>query len=222
MPARQASPPPERPPGGKPSPTAAAPAVTPSSSYEHQESTASSNNDIYQHSNYVYILDAQHSWIPAQVTNRTKSNSNNENDGGSANNQIFHLSVPQYKSEQAIQCDGGRTARSFQKMEINLADPKILAKYPSQHLPLQNVNNEGELQVVEDMVDLPFLHEVSGICVFVIVMEGLLPPKKSDHVLSLVSWMYLPGRHIVQPQIEACRIAAIYSHRRHNSSLQSL
>jgi hypothetical protein len=27
-------------------------------------------------------------------------------------------------------------------------------------LPLQNVNNEGELQVVEDMVDLPFLHEV--------------------------------------------------------------
>ena len=109
-----------------------------------------SNNDIYQHSNYVYILDPDHSWIPAQITDRKPDN------------QIIHLSVPQYKTEQAIQCDGGRTAKSFKKMEINVNDPKTSKMMDGQaHLPLQNVNNQGELQVVEDMVDLPFLHEVS-------------------------------------------------------------
>jgi hypothetical protein len=150
MPARQASPPPERP-EAESSPSAAlTTAVTATSPATHNE------NDIYQHSNYVYILDGNYSWIPAQVTNRTK-----HGDSQDGKHQVIHVSVPQYKSEQAIQCDGGRTARSFQKMEINLSDPKNLAKYPSQHLPLQNVNNEGELQVVEDMVDLPFLHEVS-------------------------------------------------------------
>jgi hypothetical protein len=154
MPARQASPPPERPMEAKLSPSASlTTAVTSTLSMEEKESS-----DIYQHSNYVYILDSIHSWIPAQVTNRTIHGENQD-----SKHQIIHVSVPHYKTEQAIQCDGGRTARSFQKMEINMADTKNLAKYPSQHLPLQNVNNEGELQVVEDMVDLPFLHEVRRI-----------------------------------------------------------
>lgn len=164
MPARQASPPPERPPEAKVSPTAAigATAVTPSSSFDQgtTPSDNTNNNDIYQHSNYVYILDAEHSWIPAQVTNRTKQKTTtSDNNIDDTPVTIMHVSVPHYKNEQAIQCDGGRTAKSFQKMEIDLT--KETAKYPSQHLPLQNVNNEGELQVVEDMVDLPFLHEVS-------------------------------------------------------------
>lgn len=168
MPARQASPSPERPPEAKVSPTSAAATATVTTSFEQQNDTTSSssaaaaadsisNNDIYQHSNHVYILDPEHSWIPAQVTTRTKSSSS-DNDA-TAVAPIIHVSVPQYKSEQAIQCDGGRTARSFKKMEIDLA--KHSALYPSLHLPLQNVNNEGELEVVEDMVDLPFLHEVS-------------------------------------------------------------
>ncbi|KAG7365309.1 myosin G [Nitzschia inconspicua] len=160
MPARQASPPPERPSEAKTSPTAAGTVVvTIAESSFSMVTTAEADNatttsDIYQHSNYVYILDPKHSWIPAQITNRTKSGDNDAQ-------QIIHVSVPQYKSEQAIQCDGGRTAKSFEKMEINLTDPKTMAMYPSQHLPLQNVNNEGELQVVEDMVDLPFLHEAA-------------------------------------------------------------
>jgi hypothetical protein len=45
-------------------------------------------------------------------------------------------------------------------------------------LPLQNVNSEGELQVVEDMVDLPFLHEVCElkkmICVFFVADAAVL------------------------------------------------
>ena len=140
--AREASPPPDHPPESKPSP----------SKEDVTEQGDDSNNDIYQHSNYVYILDPDHSWIPAQITDRKPDN------------QIIHLSVPQYKTEQAIQCDGGRTAKSFKKMEINVSDPKVSSKMMDgqAHLPLQNVNNQGELQVVEDMVDLPFLHEVSG------------------------------------------------------------
>ncbi|KAL3923818.1 MAG: hypothetical protein SGILL_001422 [Bacillariaceae sp.] len=113
------------------------------------------NDDIYQHSNYVYILDPVHSWIPAQVVDRKGG----DDDG---KQQVIHLSVPQYKTEQAIESDGGRTAKSFKKMEIDTSDPKAIKMMDhQQHLPLQNVNNQGELQVVEDMVDLPFLHEAA-------------------------------------------------------------
>jgi hypothetical protein len=103
-------------------------------------------NDIYEHNNYVYILDKQYSWIPAIVAERK--------------NETLNITVPQYKSEQAIQCDGGRTASRFEKQTVDFNDVKTLALYPSKHLPLQNVNHEGELQMVEDMVDLSFLHEV--------------------------------------------------------------
>lgn len=108
-------------------------------------------NDIYEHSNYVYILDPKHSWIPAKVKDRNATSSN-----------LLQLSVPQYRNEQAIRCDGGRSASQGYKVEtIDLDDAKNKIKYPNRHLPLQNVNSEGELQVVEDMVDLPFLHEAA-------------------------------------------------------------
>lgn len=134
--------------------------------------TTGGPNDIYQHSNYVYILHPEHSWIPAQVTDRSRS-VGGVNDDGNAKT-VVHLSVPQYRTEQAIQCDGGRTARSFDKIRIDLADAKHSALYPNRHLPLQNVNNEGELQVVEDMVDLPFLHEVCLICCVYLVLCALM------------------------------------------------
>jgi len=112
---------------------------------------AEDKNDIYEHSNYVYILDPKHSWIPAKVKDRNASASN-----------LVHLSIPQYRNEQAIRCDGGRSASNGYKVEmIDLDDAKNKIKYPNRHLPLQNVNSEGELQVVEDMVDLPFLHEAA-------------------------------------------------------------
>ena len=112
---------------------------------------AEDKNDIYEHSNYVYILDPKHSWIPAKVKDRNATSSN-----------LLQLSVPQYRNEQAIRCDGGRSASQGYKVEmIDLDDAKNKIKYPNRHLPLQNVNSEGELQVVEDMVDLPFLHEAA-------------------------------------------------------------
>eukprot|EP00529_Nitzschia_sp_RCC80_P002838 CAMPEP_0113441010 /NCGR_PEP_ID=MMETSP0014_2-20120614/854_1 /TAXON_ID=2857 /ORGANISM="Nitzschia sp." /LENGTH=1701 /DNA_ID=CAMNT_0000331825 /DNA_START=113 /DNA_END=5219 /DNA_ORIENTATION=+ /assembly_acc=CAM_ASM_000159 len=130
--------------------TATATAAAATTTTQESSGGESDNNggDIYQHNNYVYILDKEYSWVPAMVTERI-------------NETTMNLSIPKYKTEQAIRCDGGRTASRFEKQTIDLNDPKTVALYPNKHLPLQNVNHEGELQVVEDMVDLPFLHEAA-------------------------------------------------------------
>lgn len=121
---------------------------TDDSNNENGNDNDNTDSDIYQHSNYVYILDKEHSWIPALVKERISN--------------VVHLSVPQYKNEQSIQCDGGRTAsKGFRTETIDLNHDQNRIKYPNQYLPLQNVNNEGVLQVVDDMVDLPFLHEAA-------------------------------------------------------------
>ena len=103
---------------------------------------SSSSEQKVKTANHVYILDEENSWVPAQVLERPSSTS-------------AVVSVPQYANQQQIVCDGGRTARRFVKQNVDLT------KYPNNALPLQNVDAEGRLQVVEDMVDLPFLHEVS-------------------------------------------------------------
>lgn len=92
-------------------------------------------------SNNVYILSADHSWIPARVISSF--------DGKAI------VSIPKYKNEQAICSDGGQHAKGFDRIEIKLSD------YSQSHLPLQNVDEKGILKEVEDMVDLPFLHEAA-------------------------------------------------------------
>jgi hypothetical protein len=92
--------------------------------------------------NHVYILDPTDSWIPCQVVER------------SSTTEVI-VSIPEYKDQQAIKCDGGRSAGRKKSQTIDLT------KYPNQALPLQNVDGDGRFQQVEDMVDLPYLHEVS-------------------------------------------------------------
>ena len=94
-----------------------------------------------QTSNHVYILHPTHSWIPARVLEKRS-------------NTEFLLNIPEYANEQAIASDGGRSAKGFEKQVHDIT------KYPNNALPLQNVDAEGRLKEVEDMVDLPFLHEV--------------------------------------------------------------
>jgi hypothetical protein len=108
--------------------------------------TATANNKT---ANHVYIFHPEHSWIPAQVVERPSPKS-------------AVVSIPQYLQEQAIVCDGGRTARSWDQKTIQLLDDK---NQTAASLPMQNVDPEGRLQVVEDMVDLPFLHEVCTNCI---------------------------------------------------------
>ena len=90
---------------------------------------------------YVYIMDKEYAWIPATLLNT---------EGGKA-----HVEVPQYSDEQSIICDGGASAKSKSKQTVTLA------KYPNKVLPLQNVTAKGDLIEYPDMVEIPFLHEVS-------------------------------------------------------------
>ena len=105
-------------------------------------------------SNHVYILHPNHSWIPAKVLEK-KSDTE------------FVLNIPEYLNEQAISNDGGRHAKRFEKQVHDIS------KYPNNALPLANVDSEGRLKEVEDMVDLPFLHEVRlWRCCFVLAIVG--------------------------------------------------
>jgi hypothetical protein len=92
-------------------------------------------------SNNVYILDEEHGWVPARVV--------------TMQGETATVSVPLYKTEQAIQSDGNQHAKGFDRREISLKG------YAGKVLPLQNVDEDGVLKQVQDMVDLPFLHEVS-------------------------------------------------------------
>ena len=91
---------------------------------------------------HAYILDKEDSWIPCQVVEQNSSTGE------------VVVSIPEYKDQQSIKCDAGRTAKRKNRKTVLLKD------YPNQALPLQNVDEDGRLKQVEDMVDLPFLHEV--------------------------------------------------------------
>lgn len=91
-------------------------------------------------SSNVYVLDKELGWIPARVL---------EQAGDTAK-----VSIPQYPEEAKILCDGGKGATGWKE------DTVKLKHYPGKTLPLQNVDKAGNLLEKEDMVDLPFLHEV--------------------------------------------------------------
>lgn len=112
---------------------------------------ASSTKGISMHelktANHAYLLDPVDSWIPCQVVERKST-------------AEVVVSIPEYRNQQAIKCDGGRSALRKKNQTINLT------RYPNQALPLQNVDEDGRLKQVEDMVDLPYLHEVRRFEVF--------------------------------------------------------
>jgi myosin heavy subunit len=105
-------------------------------------------------SNHVYILSEEHSWVPARVI----STSDEEESGGKSKKKAI-VSIPKYKTEQEICSDGGLHAKGFDRIQIDLFDEKH--SYAGGLLPLQNVDEHGHLKQVEDMVDLPFLHEAA-------------------------------------------------------------
>jgi hypothetical protein len=98
-------------------------------------------------SNHVYVQSDEHAWVPARLL---------ESSGGGS--LTATVSIPVYATQGHIQSDGGRAALRLETSTIELKD------YPSGALPLQNVDEEGRLLEVQDMVDLPFLHEVC-VCV---------------------------------------------------------
>ena len=103
-----------------------------------------------QTSNRVYIKSDEHGWLPAKLVSHDDANGGS---GGTAT-----VSVRNYADQNQIQSDGdkhGPHATSVQEMTVNLSD------YDGCVLPLQNVDEDGTLREVADMVDLPFLHEAA-------------------------------------------------------------
>ena len=90
---------------------------------------------------YVYIKSKESAWVPAIQTHT---------DGKKAT-----VTVPQYKDEQSMDSDGGRAAKKGVEETVDLKG------YISNVLPLQNVDGSGQLLEFADMVELPYLHEVS-------------------------------------------------------------
>jgi hypothetical protein len=89
----------------------------------------------------VYIKDKKLCWVPA-VLDKTVGDR-------------AYVTVPQYKTEQAVMSDGGRGAIKFEERVVNLKE------YNAKVLPLQNVDKNGQLVEHADMVELPYLHEVN-------------------------------------------------------------
>lgn len=91
--------------------------------------------------NNVYIRSEEFAWIPARLVEQDKDTAK--------------VAIPQYESEEFIMSDGGKGAVGFKSAKVNLKD------YQGRALPLQNCGSDGTLKEVDDMVDLPYLHEVS-------------------------------------------------------------
>jgi len=91
---------------------------------------------------YVFVMDPTYGWRPAVQE-------------GPAKGDKAVVSIPEYKTEASMQCDGGRAAKKGEQKEIDLK------KYAHGVLPLQNVDANGNLIEFADMVKLPYLHEVS-------------------------------------------------------------
>ena len=123
----------------------------------------------------VYVLDKEFAWVPARLI---------EQSGEKAT-----VSIPTYEDEASILTDGGKGAKSWREETVNLKH------YPGKTLPLQNMVN-GQLNEKQDMVDLPFLHEVRSFFRFVIGSFAVISDRLLDfitHSMSLsVSTAFYP------------------------------
>lgn len=91
---------------------------------------------------FVFLKDPEYAWIPAKLI-RSSGN-------------VADVEIPEYADEQSTICDGGRSAKKMIDAEVDLSD------YNRGVLPMQNVEENGRMECYPDMVELPFLHEVSN------------------------------------------------------------
>lgn len=126
--------------------------------------------DKKEKSTLVFVKDPQHAWVPCTLV---------ETKGDKAT-----VSIPQYKDEQAIVCDGGRNAKGAEERVVKLKE------YPHSVLPLQNLDGNNNMPEYADMVQLPYLHEVSHICFVPRRVPRPVISRVIDEIL-LTSWFLL-------------------------------
>jgi len=90
---------------------------------------------------FVFLKDPENAWIPAKLV-RSSGN-------------VADVQIPQYSDEQSTICDGGKGAKRWIEAEVDLSD------YNKGVLPMQNVDEHGNMKCFPDMVELPFLHEAA-------------------------------------------------------------
>ena len=109
-------------------------------------SNNNTNNKKDEPMPYVYIRSKEHGWLPGRVL---------ESDGNSAT-----VVVQKYNNEaEMIQNSPKTSGITVRQQVIRYKD------YENGVLPMQNVDDRGKLGDYEDMVNLPYLHEV---CVFLL------------------------------------------------------
>lgn len=92
----------------------------------------------------VYLKSADHGWIPAlqlkEVSSGTKA----------------RVAIPKFKHENDIlTCGKMSKAKLMDTVDI------AFKYYDHNVLPVQNVDAHGNLEDYKDMVELPFMHEVT-------------------------------------------------------------
>jgi hypothetical protein len=103
--------------------------------------------------NNVYIRSDEFAWVPARLVSQDR--------------ETAKVAIPQYASEELIMSDGGKGAVGFKSAIVKLKD------YPNMTLPLQNTGSDGCLKEVDDMVDLPYLHEVRREWLFYVIYHDI-------------------------------------------------
>lgn len=95
----------------------------------------------------VYLKSADHGWIPALQLKQVS--------GG----KMARVAMPKFKQENDIlTCGKMSKAQLMDTIDIPFKD------YDNNVLPVQNVDASGNLEDYKDMVELPFMHEVSQDC----------------------------------------------------------
>ena len=90
---------------------------------------------------YVYVRSKEHAWVPGRLV---------KSDGKSAT-----VAVQKYKNEKEMLLNSTKTTGiTVTTVDVSLKD------YEKGLLPMQNVDDRGKLGDHEDMVNLPYLHEV--------------------------------------------------------------
>lgn len=105
--------------------------------------------------NRVYILDKDFGWLPASVLSSSGKTVEVEVRDYEDDILIPACEVSSSLTPSIAQKRRGAKAVPVKRIKVNLKD------YPGGVLPLQNVDQDGKLIVVEDMVDLSFLHEAA-------------------------------------------------------------
>jgi len=104
-----------------------------------------SNKEEDEKLSYVYLRSNENSWVPAKQL---------KVDGDKAK-----VARAIFKNEQEmLSCarEGKQKYAENEMIDLN--------EYPNKVLPMQNVDANGNLEDYKDMVELPFMHEVSSDC----------------------------------------------------------